>query len=88
MKRIFKKYSKKFSLDFCETQEILDLYATDKGTFKLESRNVNATHMEPFQTEIQCILDGLELSGDDRQHGHINAIELIKAAPGSTLTEP
>lgn len=44
--------------------------------------------MEPFQTEIQCILDGLELSGDDRQHGHINAIELIKAAPGSTLTEP
>ena len=34
------------------------------------------------------ILDSLDLSGDHREHGDINSVELVKAAPGTTLTQP
>lgn len=33
------------------------------------------------------ILDGFDLCGDDRKHGDINSIELIKTPPGSALAQ-
>ena len=36
----------------------------------------------------ECILNGLDLSGDDGEHRDVNSVELIKAAPSSTLTQP
>jgi hypothetical protein len=45
------------------------------------------THVETFEVENQRILDGLELCRDDRQHRNINAVELVKAAPGTTLAQ-
>ena len=36
---------------------------------------------------LQCLLDGLDLLGDGRQHSLLQTVELIEAAPGSHLTQ-
>ena len=33
-------------------------------------------------------LDGLDLHGDGREHGLLQSVELIEAAPGPTLDDP
>lgn len=43
--------------------------------------------MEPLKLQDQGILDCLQLCRDDRQYRDINTVELIKATPGSTLTQ-
>ena len=35
----------------------------------------------------ESILDSLDLSGYHREHRDVNSVELIKAAPGSALTQ-
>lgn len=35
----------------------------------------------------ECILDCLDLSRDNRQDRYVYSVELIKAAPGSTLAQ-
>ncbi len=35
----------------------------------------------------ECILNGLDLSGDDRQYRDVDSVELIEATPRSTLTQ-
>lgn len=44
-------------------------------------------HLERGELMHQSISDGLNLRRDDREHGGIDAIELVKAAPGPTLRE-
>ena len=41
--------------------------------------------MEPLEVQDESVADCLDLGGDDRQHRGIDAVELIKAAPGTTL---
>lgn len=43
--------------------------------------------MEAFQVHDEGIPDGGQLGGDDRQDRHVYTVELIKAPPGSTLTQ-
>ena len=45
------------------------------------------THMEFLEFEDKGILNGLQLSWNDRQHGHINTVKLVKASPSTTLTQ-
>ena len=44
--------------------------------------------MEPLEVHDESVSDGGELGGDDRQHGDVNAVELVEASPRSTLTQP
>ena len=44
--------------------------------------------MEPLEVHHESVSDGGELCGDDREDGDINAVELVKASPRSTLTQP
>lgn len=41
--------------------------------------------MKHFKSQHESIADGLDLRGDDGEHGCINPIEFVKASPGSTL---
>lgn len=43
--------------------------------------------MEPLEVQYESVANGLDLGGDDGQHGGVDAVELIKAAPGSTLSQ-
>ena len=43
--------------------------------------------MEPLEVHDEGVLDGLELCGDDRQHGHVDTVELVEASPGTTLAQ-
>lgn len=45
------------------------------------------THLECGELVDQCIADRLDLRGDDRQHGGIDPVKLIEAAPRATLGE-
>ncbi len=36
----------------------------------------------------ECVLNGLDLSGDDRQYRDVDSVELIETTPRSTLTQP
>ena len=35
----------------------------------------------------ECVLYGLDLGADDREHRDVDAVELVKAAPRSTLAQ-
>lgn len=43
--------------------------------------------MKPLEVQHESVSDSVDLGGDDRQHGGINAVKLIKTAPGSTLSQ-
>lgn len=43
------------------------------------------TYMKPFKVQNESIANGLDLGRDNWQHWGIDSIELIKAAPSSTL---
>lgn len=43
--------------------------------------------MKPFKVQNESIANSLDLGGDNWQHWGIDSIELIKAAPSSTLGE-
>ena len=45
------------------------------------------THVESLEVEHQCVLNGLELCGDDRQHGHVDTVKLVKTSPGTALAQ-
>lgn len=45
------------------------------------------THVEPLELQDESVTDDLDLGGDDGQHGSFDAVELIEAAPGSTLSQ-
>lgn len=47
----------------------------------------NATHMEPLEPQDESVTDGVDLGGDDGQHGGVDAVEFVEAAPGSTLSQ-
>ena len=36
---------------------------------------------------LECLLDGLDLLGDSRQHSLLQTVELIKASPRPHLTQ-
>lgn len=43
--------------------------------------------MEPLELQDESVADDVDLGGDDGQHRSIDAVELIEAAPGSTLSQ-
>ncbi len=43
--------------------------------------------MEFLQRQHESVAYSVELRGDNRQHGNINTVELVKATPGTTLTQ-
>lgn len=47
----------------------------------------DATHVEPLELQDESVADDVDLGGDDGQHGGVDAVELVKAAPGSTLRQ-
>lgn len=47
--------------------------------------NEDRTHVEPRELKNESVPDDLDLRGDDRQHGGVDAVKLIEAAPGSAL---
>lgn len=48
--------------------------------------HIHVTYQKPVQFMYEGVLYGAELSGDDGENRRIYSVELIKAAPGSTLT--
>ena len=36
---------------------------------------------------LECLLDGLYLLGDSREHSFLQTVELIKASPGTDLAQ-
>lgn len=47
----------------------------------------DATHVEPLELQDESVADDVDLGGDDGQHGGVDAVELVEAAPGSTLSQ-
>ena len=43
--------------------------------------------MESGEVHHEGVPDGIELRGDDRQHGDIDTVELIEASPGTALAQ-
>lgn len=43
--------------------------------------------MEPLELQDESVADDLDLRGDDGQNGGVDAVELVEAAPGSTLSQ-
>ena len=58
-------------------------------TWNLIFQNVeefrSISYLESLEVVDEGVPDGLDLGGDDRQHWDVDAVELIKAAPGATL---
>ena len=43
--------------------------------------------MEAFEVHDERVPDGGQLRRDDGQHGDVNAVELVEAAPRAALTQ-
>ena len=58
-------------------------------TWNLIFQNVeefrSISYLESLEVVDEGVPDGLDLGGDDGQHWDVDAVELIKAAPGATL---
>ena len=53
----------------------------------MQHAEIIKTHLESLVFVDEGILNGLNLSGDDGEDGDIDSVELVKAAPCSTLTQ-
>jgi len=47
-----------------------------------------ASHLAAVKTHEQCVTYRCKLSRDDRQDGHVDAVELVKTTPRAALTQP
>ena len=41
----------------------------------------SGTYVELGEVHQKRVTDGCELGGDDGQHGHVDAVKLVKASP-------
>lgn len=59
----------------------------DERHDRLLEQNFHVLKYEPLLARPQCIQYSLVLCGAHRQHSHWNTVELIKAAPGPSLSQ-